>query len=267
MNKSKMVFFAVLLVCAGTRVWSQNIGINSTGATPAVSAMLDVSSSDKGLLIPRVSLTAANQATPVSSPAASLLVYNQATSGSGSNKVVPGYYYWSGSSWVQLISGSTIGNASWALTGNAGTAASTNFIGTTDAVDFVLRSNNLERTRITSGGNVGIGTSTPDAKLDVEGSFKLGTNGTALSNLIKTTVSINDAVSFNYTATRQITVTLTGSEPNATVMLNPQTALPTGISVAWCRITTGNKLVIGFINSDVTSRSIGNVTFDVTLIQ
>lgn len=49
----------------------------------------------------------------------------------------------------------------WSLTGNAGTNLTTNFIGTTDAQDWVMRTNNLERARITGGGNFGIGTSTP----------------------------------------------------------------------------------------------------------
>jgi len=55
----------------------------------------------------------------------------------------------------------------WYTTGNTGTNATNNFIGTTDAVDFVTRTNNTERMRVTSAGDVGIGTSTPSAKLHV----------------------------------------------------------------------------------------------------
>ena len=55
----------------------------------------------------------------------------------------------------------------WSLTGNSGTNASTNFIGTTDAVDFVARTSNTERLRITSAGNVGIGLANPAYKLAV----------------------------------------------------------------------------------------------------
>jgi len=61
------------------------------------------------------------------------------------------------------------GGDEWLLLGNAGTNPSTNFIGTTDAQDFVVRTSNTERIRVLSTGNVGIGTSTPDAVLHVEG--------------------------------------------------------------------------------------------------
>ena len=40
----------------------------------------------------------------------------------------------------------------WAITGNSGTTAASNFLGTTDAVDFPIRTNNVERMRIVSGG-------------------------------------------------------------------------------------------------------------------
>jgi hypothetical protein len=61
----------------------------------------------------------------------------------------------------------------WGRTGNAGTNASTNFLGTTDAVDLRIRTNNLERLSVTSGGNVGIGTTAPADKLHVAGSIRM----------------------------------------------------------------------------------------------
>jgi hypothetical protein len=58
----------------------------------------------------------------------------------------------------------------WNLTGNTGTTAGTNFLGTTDGNDLVFKTNGAENMRITQGGNVGIGTPTPGVtnQLDVE---------------------------------------------------------------------------------------------------
>jgi hypothetical protein len=70
---------------------AQNIGINSTGAPPNNSAGLDVDFTNKGLLIPRVALTARNNPAPITGPANSLLVYNTATAGTYPNNVTPGY--------------------------------------------------------------------------------------------------------------------------------------------------------------------------------
>ena len=55
----------------------------------------------------------------------------------------------------------------WSLKGNSGNSGVTNFIGNTDNVDLVFKTNNSERARITSGGNIGLCTTTPNALLDV----------------------------------------------------------------------------------------------------
>lgn len=87
-------------------------GIGTT--TPNASAKLDVSATDRGFLPPRVALTAANAFSPItgtSSAAAGLLVYNTATAGTAPNNVVPGYYYWNGTTWIQISGGLLIDNS------------------------------------------------------------------------------------------------------------------------------------------------------------
>ena len=101
MNMKRIISFAFVLLCLGVK--AQNVGINGTGAAPDASAMLDVVATDKGLLVPRVALTATNAAGPVTSPTTSLLVYNTATAGTAPNNVTPGYYYWNGSAWVRFV--------------------------------------------------------------------------------------------------------------------------------------------------------------------
>lgn len=77
------------------------VGIGT--ATPNGSAQLEVNSSSKGFLPPRVSLTGTADASTITTPAAGLLVYNNATSGTAPNNVTPGFYYYNGSAWVRLI--------------------------------------------------------------------------------------------------------------------------------------------------------------------
>lgn len=55
----------------------------------------------------------------------------------------------------------------WSLTGNSGTTAGTNFIGTIDAKDFVIKTTCNEHVRVLAGGNVGIATSSPAQALEV----------------------------------------------------------------------------------------------------
>ena len=69
--------------------------------SPDSSAALDISDTDGGMLVPRVSLSDVTDATsPIDTPATSLLVYNTNASVTGGNGV--GFYYWSGSRWEQL---------------------------------------------------------------------------------------------------------------------------------------------------------------------
>ena len=75
---------------------------------------------------------------------------------------------------------STGGAAGWNLTGNAATSPDTNFIGTTDAQDFLIKTSAVERARITSLGNFGIGTLAPNERLDVAGNVKF--SGTLMPN-------------------------------------------------------------------------------------
>ncbi len=70
--KNKILLSAVTIILSGT-VFAQNVGINTTGAVPDASSMLDVSSTNKGFLTPRMTTA---QRTAIAAPANGLMVYD-----------------------------------------------------------------------------------------------------------------------------------------------------------------------------------------------
>lgn len=138
----KKITLSVLTLFCFTSLLVAQVGIGTV--TPDPGAMLDVSGNG-GILIPRIALTSTSSTAPISPPAPTVtpgvMVYNTATAGD----VTPGFYYWDGAAWERMASGAS---TDWSLTGNAGTTAGTNFIGTTDAQDLVIATNGAERMRV-----------------------------------------------------------------------------------------------------------------------
>jgi hypothetical protein len=96
----KNILFLITCICIFNISISAQVSFNTDGSASDGSAMVDIKSTNKGLLIPRVALTATSSESPVTTPASSLLVFNTATA----SDVTPGYYYWSGSKWERLSS-------------------------------------------------------------------------------------------------------------------------------------------------------------------
>lgn len=78
------------------------VGIGTS--TPNSSAILDVTSTNKGILIPRVSLNnVTDSTTPINSPATGLLVWNTNATVTGGSGI--GFYYYTGSQWTPITVG------------------------------------------------------------------------------------------------------------------------------------------------------------------
>jgi hypothetical protein len=95
--KKRLLFMTFLLPLS--IALNAQVGINTAG--PDASSMLDISSSNKGLLIPRVELQSTTDVISIATPANSLLVFNTVALGD----VSVGYYYWSTplSKWIKII--------------------------------------------------------------------------------------------------------------------------------------------------------------------
>ena len=193
----KSIFASCLLLLATTQLQAQ-VGIGTS--TPNSSAQLDVTSTTKGFLPPRVALTATNSTTPVTSPASGLLVYNTATAGTSPNNVTPGLYYYDGTKWQRIINQQPDATVSF-NTSNPNTGGPTFTPNTPASTDYIYVSSvdNSQWTYngstyvtytppastpwyLSSGtsdagsnktaaiyrtGNIGIGNTTPNAKLDI----------------------------------------------------------------------------------------------------
>ena len=130
---------------------------------PNSDALLDMKnktdgSADKGLLLPRVALSATTSASPLSQHVKGMAVYNTANVGD----VTAGYYYNDGTKWVRLADVTSIPSA-WLVGGNTNGALKT--IGTNDAYDLPVTVNSNEAMRaIWDGTNnvtrVAVGTPT-----------------------------------------------------------------------------------------------------------
>lgn len=197
-----MKSFTLLSILFSLNIFAQ-VGINTT--TPK--ALLDVKSSNQitplntdGILIPKI------DAFPTINPTINqqgMMVYLTTTAGTK----LPGFYYWNNAttSWNNVGSE----NDGWDFTGNAGTNAATQFIGTTDSQDLTFKIYNTYSGRIgaqnTSIGNQSLNPFTTGTGNSAFGIFSLYGNTTGLNNTAlgqntlfsNTTGGYNVAIGYN----------------------------------------------------------------------
>ncbi len=120
---------------------AQNVAINGTGAAPNASAMLDVASTTSGMLVPRMTTAQRNA---IAAPATGLYVYDTS---------LGAFLYYDGTAWRYMAQ-----SGGWLLAGNVVTAA--NFMGSTNNLPVMFRTNNVERMRMLATGEVVVGNTT-----------------------------------------------------------------------------------------------------------
>ncbi len=130
------LMFAVLWTGVGARAFAQNVSIGTAAANN--SALLHLESTAKGFLAPRMTNA---QMLAITTPATGDIVYNT---------TAKTFFYYNGTIWTTFI------GQGWSLTGDAGTSASINFLGTTDSIDLVQKTNNTEHLRDFASGPLGL---------------------------------------------------------------------------------------------------------------
>ena len=133
----RMLFVLFIFFASNDNIYSQSFSINTDGSFADTSAILDIKSSAKGMLIPRMTKAQRNT---IFQPAAGLMVFQNGPDSSG-------FYFFDGSAWLWMISTGNIqtaDNASWTRTGNSGTNPAANFVGTTDNQPLNFKVNNVK---------------------------------------------------------------------------------------------------------------------------
>ncbi len=150
---------------SGNNIFNKNTGGIAIGKiSPDNSSILDISSTTKGLLIPRMTTA---QRIAITTPAEGLQVYDTDTNNT---------WLYNGNLWVNARS-------FWGLTGNINTTPTSNYIGTRDDQDLVFKTQNAEKMRLfslNSYSSLGIGRSSLSLPNILNGGVSLFTTGPTL---------------------------------------------------------------------------------------
>jgi hypothetical protein len=273
------------------------IAISTNSAAPDGSALLDMTSTNKGILIPRMTSV---QRAQITTPAAGLMVYDTD---------LAGFWFYNGTAWSGI---GGAGGGSWntnginiynSNTGNVGIGTSTpqrkldisgglhatgdshiegwlsvggptlpsyklqvndGSVAIYNSTDlkywamsynsgsnmFSIQESLTPRLSILNGGNVGIGTNTPDYKLDVEGAIRASGNIQSQSNLSVTgsaTVNGGGGVAYNPNSGTNLKIVPFTTAPFYAV-LGPHASAETSISLP-SGFTGTPKVFVGSIYS------------------
>src|SRR5438045_1979260 len=121
MKNKLLLSFAFIFVIV--QCFSQSIGIGTN--TPDPKAQLDITSTSRGVLVPRLTTS---QRTAIINPPKGLIVYDS------TSQLI---FYHDGVSWQSVGTS----NNTWSLKGNVGIDSATNFLGTLDNKPLIFRIN------------------------------------------------------------------------------------------------------------------------------
>lgn len=147
-----VVVFAIVGFQLSDALAQTGVSINSTGTAPDADAVLDITSADKGVLLPRVADH--TTLTPDNNADYGLVVFNTTTKT---------YWYWDGLAWQEIPNMGSIGTTLDDAYDGGGSGAGR--IITADAGNVEVQGAGF----LTVASNVGIGTTTPDRRMKISG--------------------------------------------------------------------------------------------------
>jgi hypothetical protein len=151
-TKMKRILLIIALIATAVGSAFAQIKLGDNPGNLNANALLELESSSKGLLLPRMTTAQQNL---IAAPDGMMIFNTDSTCIIIRRSGV----------WRSLCAE---GNGQpWSTTGNSNTDPTNNFVGTKDAQSLVFRTNNAEVMRMLTNGNIGIGTTTPTNKLHI----------------------------------------------------------------------------------------------------
>ena len=117
-----------------------------------------------------------------------------------------------------------------------------------------------------STGNLGLGTITPTATLEVVDTTILGANGTSLNEVIKQTVN-KDVASDAANASLTELFAVTNAQVNSTVYISPASSLSDGLIIAYARVSAAGLVEVKFTNTTAGIINPPAMNFFITVIR
>ncbi len=297
---------------------TSQIGIGTT--TPNPNSILDISSSTKGLLIPRMTGTQREELN-LNAEDIGLMIFQTDIAPPPLPPTPKGLYYYDGTNWstpIQngLLNGQTLrwdGNK-WVYTTNLFNQGSSIGIGTiapktqlhihsnaapttriqlsnattgayaqdglvagvtlaTGEAHIIQNenkplwfgTNGAEQMRIDSFGNVGIGETTPQAKLDVNGTVKIGSSGSILNSILKQTIEI-EIPAIAALSEEMVNIPCPNALEEASVYVSPGGAM-SGLMIGYARVSSPGNIEVKFMNMSLDMEDPLSIVLYVSVIQ
>jgi len=216
--------YAIVIWTFGLLFFNMNlvgqIAINITGDVPNASSMLDVSSTEKGILIPRMTLTQRDQ---INSPVTGLMIYQTDNTS--------GFYFYNGTSWV--------------VVGDGAISINSLVDGKTDSYSLFLGSGTGTSDNGASNRNTAVGIN----------AYNSSVNGYANTAFGNETLKLNTSGTHNAAfGTQVLTHNITGVEntaigTNAGFNVTGSGNVLIGANVAFSQTDISNKLFIDNTNT------------------